>query len=113
MLGVGADGPEGGNTGDMDNTLMGGSTAGALRMMDAQPSAVAVEVAMEHWLLSVLAVADFVSVVEMVDRIVADRTAGAAALTAALDVALVAVIVAELAAEEGRKIVASEVEVYL
>lgn len=60
-----------------------------------------------------LVAAVFVAVVEMVDRFVADRTVGAAALTAALDVALVAVIVAELAVGEGRKIVASEVEVDL
>lgn len=111
MPGVGPDVLEGGSTGGRDNTLLG-STAGALRMVDGQPSAVAVEVAMEDWLLSVLA-AVFVAVVEMVDRFVADRTVGAVALTAALDVALVAVIVAELAVGEGRKIVASEVEVYL
>lgn len=111
MQGVGPDVLEGDSTGGKDNTLLG-STAGALRMVDGQPSAVAVEVAMEDWLLSVLA-AVFVAVVEMVDRFVADRTVGAAVLTAALDVALVAVIVAELAAGEGRKIVASEVEVYL
>lgn len=78
MRGVGPDGPEGGNTGDRDNILMGGSTAGALRMVGGQPSAVAVEVAMEHWLLSVLA-AVFVVVVEMVDRFVDEITAGAAA----------------------------------
>lgn len=112
MPGVGPDVLEGGSTGGRDNTLLG-STAGALRMVGGQPSAVAVEVVMEDWLLSVLVAAVFVAVVEMVDRFVADRTVGAAALTAALDVALVAVIVAELAAGEGRKIVASEVEVYL
>lgn len=109
MPGVGPDVLEGGSTGGRDNTLLG-STAGALRIYR---TAVAVEVAMEDWLLSVLVAAVFVAVVEMVDRFVADRTVGAAALTAALDVALVAVIVAELAAGEGRKIVASEVEVYL
>lgn len=109
MPGVGPDVLEGGSTGGRDNTLLG-STAGALRMVGGQPSAVAVE---EDWLLSVLVAAVFVAVVEMVDRFVADRTVGAAALTAALDVALVAVIVAELAVGEGRKIVASEVEVYL
>lgn len=112
MPGVGPDVLEGGSTGDRDNTLLG-STAGALRMVGGRPSAVAVEVAMEDWLLSVLVAAAFVAVVEMVDRFVADRTVGAVALTAALDVALVAVIVAELAVGEGRKIVASEVEVYL
>lgn len=109
MPGVGPDVLEGGSTGGRDNTLLG-STAGALRMVGGQPSAVAVEVVMEDWLLSVLVAAVFVAVVEMVDRFVA---VGAAALTAALDVALVVVIVAELAAGEGRKIVASEVEVYL
>lgn len=108
---MGPDVLEGGSIGGRDNTLLG-STAGALRMVDGQQSAVAVEVAMEDWLLSVLAVV-FVAVVEMVDRFVADKTADAAVLTAALDVALVAVIVAELAVREGRKIVASEVEVYL
>lgn len=112
MRGVGPDVLEGDSTGGKDNTLLG-STAGALRMVDGQPSAVAVEVAMEDWLLSVLVAAAFVAVVEMVDRFVADKTADAAVLTAALDVALVAVIVAELAVGEGRKIVASEVEVYL
>lgn len=112
MRGVGPDVLEGDSTGGKDNTLLG-STAGALRMVDGQPSAVAVEVAMEDWLLSVLVAAVFVAVVEMVDRFVADKTADAAVLTAALDVALVAVIVAELAVGEGRKIVASEVEVYL
>lgn len=112
MRGVGPDVLEGESTGGRDNTLLG-STAGALRMVDGQPSAVAVEVAMEDWLLSVLVAAVFVAVVEMVDRFVADKTADAAVLTAALDVALVAVIVAELAVGEGRKIVASEVEVYL
>lgn len=108
---MGPDVLEGDSIGGRDNTLLG-STAGALRMVDGQQSAVAVEVAMEDWLLSVLAVV-FVAVVEMVDRFVADKTADAAVLTAALDVALVAVIVAELAVREGRKIVASEVEVYL
>lgn len=112
MRGVGPDVLEGDSTGGKDNTLLG-STAGALRMVDGQPSAVAVEVAMEDWMLSVLVAAVFVAVVEMVDRFVADKTADAAVLTAALDVALVAVIVAELAVGEGRKIVASEVEVYL
>lgn len=108
---MGPDVLEGDSIGGRDNTLLG-STAGALRMVDGQQSAVAVEVAMEDWLLSVLAVV-FVAVVEMVDRFVADKTADAAVLTAALDVALVAVIVAELAVREGRKIVSSEVEVYL
>lgn len=108
---MGPDVLEGDSIGGRDNALLG-STAGALRMVDGQQSAVAVEVAMEDWLLSVLA-AVFVAVVEMVDRLVADKTADAAVLTATLDVALVAVIVAELAVGEGRKIVASEVEVYL
>lgn len=112
MRGVGPDVLEGDSTGGKDNTLLG-STAGALCMVGGRPSAVAVEVAMEDWLLSVLVAAVFVAVVEMVDRFVADKTADAAVLTAALDVALVAVIVAELAVGEGRKIVASEVEVYL
>lgn len=112
MRGVGPDVLEGDSTGGKDNTLLG-STAGALRMVGGRPSAVAVEVAMEDWMLSVLVAAVFVAVVEMVDRLVADKTADAAVLTATLDVALVAVIVAELAVGEGRKIVASEVEVYL
>lgn len=46
MPGVGPDVLEGGSTGDRDNTLLG-STAGALHMVGGQPSAVAVEVAME------------------------------------------------------------------